>query len=177
MNTSIITSTRVLPALGVAALLTLAATTTAGATPLYSPSTVEVGGGGPWAASDDGDILVTGPALVLDWRKGDRLPATLTATLQPADGTLPEPDTCEPATATFIVEGERYATMTMAGAGTVCAVVVPFAPWIVTQEFDGIYTIIDSPRHTLRGDEGSFSLTLTQTGYASAHATDYIPEP
>lgn len=176
MNTTITTSTRVLLALGVAALVTLAATTSAGAKPLYSPSTVEVGGGGQWTTSDDGDIIVTGPALVLDWRKGDRLPATLTATLEPADGTLPEPDTCEPASATFIVEGERYA-MTMAGVGTVCAVVVPFAPWVVTQEFDGIYTIIDSSRHTLRGDDGSFSLTLTQTGYASAHATDFIPEP
>jgi hypothetical protein len=175
MKNTTINLARALIAVGVAALLVLGSTSTASAERRDKPTTVSMSGSGPWVANDGGDIVVAGPADVLDWHNGDHLPATLTATMHPEGGTLPEPGTCKPASASFVVDGDRFADTTMVGTGTLCAVVVPVAPWIVIQEFQGIYEITEAGRRNLLGEDGSFSMSLLQIGWGTAHATSVIP--
>ena len=135
-----------------------------------------VGGGGIATVDADGSAVLTdGPALVSDRHLRDQLDATLDVVLAAADGSLPAPDTCEPASATFVVEGERDADMTLVGSGEVCAVRNPFAPSFVSQEFNGQHVVTDAKRPGLEGDHGSFRVTVTSGGFTSAYATSFVP--
>ena len=138
-------------------------------------STLFVGGGGLAVSNDDGTTVVEGPGLVHDKHLRLMLDATIHATMAPADGTLPAVDGCEPASATFVVDGERDADMTLTSQGPVCRVRNPFFPAYVTVEFDGQHQVVSAKRPQLRGETGSLSMTITPGGFTSLHADSFVP--
>jgi hypothetical protein len=162
---------RTAAALGLAAVFTLGTVSPVAAA---STPTLFVGGGGP-AVADGNGLVVEGPALVQDKHGRDMLDATIRATMVAADGSLPAVDECEPATATFVVEGERDADMTLRGQGTVCTVRNAFFPAYVTVEFDGQHQIVEAKRPQLRGTIGSLSVTVTPGGFTSLYADSVVP--
>jgi hypothetical protein len=161
-------------ALGLAAVLTLGVGDAVDAAPA---STLFVGGGGIAQVDDTGVVVVEGPALVQDKQLRDMLDATIRATMSPTVGELPAIGECKPASATFVVEGERDADMTLASQGTVCRVQNPFFPAYVTVEFDGLHEVVDAKRPQLRGATGSLSITVTPGGFTSLHADSFVPSP
>jgi hypothetical protein len=163
-------------ALSVAAALALGSTSPAAAAP-SGTAALFVGGGGSAVTDGNGGVVVEGPALVQDKHGRDMLDATIRATMAPADGSLPAVDECEPAAATFVVQGERDATMTLTGPGTVCTVRNAFFPTYITVEFDGQHEVVEAKRPQLRGTTGSLSITITPSGFTSLHADSFVPTP
>lgn len=159
---------------GLATVLILGAPHPAGAMPT---STLFVGGGGIAQIDGDGTVLVEGPALVQDKHLRDLLDATIVATMAPADGALPTIGECEPAAASFVVDGERDADMTLVSNGTVCRVQHPLFPAYVTLEFDGLHDVVEAKRPQLRLTTGTMSITVGPGGFTSLHADSFVPSP
>jgi hypothetical protein len=163
--------TRALAVLGVAATSTLGFGV-AGAEARVPKPVLQVDGGTSYTINGAGDAVVTGPAEV-EFRHTGILPATITATLSPDDGTLPEPETCEPATAKFIVTGDAgRVDMRLRGKGEVCGEFPQPPTSIVTHVFTGRYHVIDARRDALLGTNGFFEVRLATDNLASAFAID-----
>jgi hypothetical protein len=161
-------------ALAVASVLALGSVNPAAAAPSETP-TLSVGGGGNAVADGNGTVVVEGTALVQDKHLRDMLDATIRATMAAADGSLPAVDECEPATATFVIDGQRDADLTLSGPGTVCTVRNSFFPAYITVEFDGQHQVVDAKRPQLRGTTGSFSIAITPGGFTSLYADSFVP--
>jgi len=163
-------------AVALGGLLTLALAAPAAAGGNGATDVFTVGGGGIYTVADDGSVVLDqGQALVTDRRVREMLDATLSVVLATDDGTFPEPDACEPASATFVVEGQRDVAMTLEGTGTYCARRHPVFPTFVERRFEGRYVVTDAKRPMLRGDEGTFSVTLSG-GFMAASTSSFIPE-
>jgi hypothetical protein len=159
---------------GLAAALALGAGSPAEATPA---SVLFVGGGGIAQFVTNGAIVVEGPALVQDKHLREMLDATIRATMTPTEGGLPAIGECTAASATFVVDGERDADMTLTSDGTVCRVQNAFFPAYVTLEFDGLHDVVEAKRPQIRGTSGSMSITVSPGGFTSLHADSFVPSP
>ncbi len=162
--------------LGVATVLALGVSNPVAAEPAGT-ATLYVGGGGVAEVDGTGAVVVEGPALVQNKHLRDMLDATIRATMTAVDGTLPDVDKCEPASATFLVDGERDSDMTLTSQGTVCRVRNAFFPAYITVEFDGQHDVVEAKRPQLRGVTGSLSMTITPGGFTSLHADSFVPSP
>ena len=160
----------------VAAALALGVGNPVAAEPAWT-STLFVGGGGQAVIHDDGTVVVEGPALVHDKHLRRTLDATIRATMTTPDGTLPAVGQCEPASTTFVVEGDRDSDVTLASQGTVCRVSNAFFPAYITVEFDGQHEVVEAKRPQLRGVTGSLSMTISPGGFTSLHADSFVPSP
>jgi hypothetical protein len=161
-------------AVGLAAVVTLGVGSPVAAT---ATSALFVGGGGIAEVDSTGAVIVEGPALVQDKQLRDMLDATIHATMAPTDGPLPAVGECTPASATFVIDGERDADMTLTSDGTVCRVQNSYFPAYVTVEFDGLHEVVEAKRPQLRGVTGSLSITVTPGGFTSLHADSFVPSP
>jgi hypothetical protein len=140
-------------------------------------STLFVGGGGIATNDGHGTVTVEGPALVQDKHFRTMLDATIRATMTVPDGSLPAIGECESAIATFVVDGERDADMTLISDGTVCYFQHPNFPTYTALEFDGFHEVIEAKRPQLRGTTGSMSMTVSPAGFTSLHADSFVPTP
>ena len=159
--------TRALAVVGLVATSTLGLGV-AGAQARVPKPVLQVDGGSSYTLSPAGDAVVTGPAEV-EFRHTGILPATLS----PDDGTLPEPETCEPATAKFVVTGDAgRVDMRLRGKGEVCGEFPQPPTSIVTHVFTGRYHVIDARRDARIGTNGFFQVRLaTDTSPACSIAT------
>ena len=96
---------------------------------------------------------------------------TYTATLAAADGSLPEPGVCEPATATLEVTGPKHRYLRLAASGEICGTWAD-ATYVVTHSFVGRYDVVDGSVHKTRGTDGWISLVLATEGRANVEAID-----
>ncbi len=94
------------------------------------------------------------------------------AVLTPDDGTLPDPETCEPASATITVTGDHRVAMKLVGTGSVCGFYPQEPTSIVTQVFTGRYDVVEARRTKVLGTDGFFEIRLANNGSASAFAID-----
>ncbi len=125
---------------------------------------------GTWAQSGD-SAIVTGSGDVYLPRFKEPMQGVVNAGLTPDDGTMPEPETCEPAHATIVVEGNKHVSETLTGDGQVCGV-FPQDPFIVTHVFTGRYNIVDTAKNTLRKADGFFEIRLGLNSLGSAFSID-----
>lgn len=126
---------------------------------------VNFSGLGTYVVLGDGSAALAGTAT------GEPLDGTYEATLVPADGTLPEPGACEPATAAVRLEGLRDRFLELTSQGTVCGQYLQ-PPFVVTHVFTGRYDITAASRRPLVGTDGFVELRLAVDGRASAFAVD-----
>lgn len=96
---------------------------------------------------------------------------TYTATLAATDGSLPEPGSCEPATATVNVVGSRARHLQLTGSGQVCGEWTD-ATYVVTHRFAGRYEVTAASARRLRGTDGWYSLILATQGRANVEVID-----
>src|SRR5688500_15825872 len=130
-------SRRLALAITLAAVLTLGATTPAGAEAANPPSFL-LDGGDRWFTHDVGWYqVVQGPAeVVLNGRR--TLSATLAATIQPDDHTMPAPGECESGITFVFVDGQRRgADAMLSSAGEICGHHVQPPTSVVTHTFTG----------------------------------------
>ncbi|MGZ4727080.1 MAG: hypothetical protein ACXWB2_05125 [Acidimicrobiales bacterium] len=167
-----VASVRTLAVVGVAALVTLGSVSPASARPrpvqavyldAYS-TTSTTDEQGSTSFTTDGEVSVR--------LHGALLPATVTAVLTPDDGTLPDSESCEPASASITVTGANRVAMQLVGTGTVCGAYPQEPTSIVTQVFTGRYDVVEARRAKVRGTDGFFEIRLADDGSASAFAID-----
>ena len=127
---------------------------------------IDTRGLGTYTAIDAGAVAVAGSAT------GTPFDGTVTGTLVVADGSLPEPGVCEPATATQRVDGSRQRFLELASTGNVCGTWVQPGASIVTHVFTGRYDVIASTQRRLLGTDGFHEIRLTNAGTASVFAID-----
>ena len=118
-----------------------------------------------YTLDEDGSARFTGDVI------GKPFDGTYTAVLTPADGTFPEPDVCEPATATVDITGAKGRYLQMAATGNVCG------RWSGTgssdtHRFIGRYVVVDSSARNTRGTDGWIGLSLITEGRAYIEAFD-----
>jgi hypothetical protein len=94
-----------------------------------------------------------------------------TATLAAADGSLPEPGACEPATVAVAVDGPRKRSLRLTASGEVCGT-WPDETYVVTHSFVGRYEVADASTRRPRGTDGWISLVLATEGRANIEAID-----
>lgn len=120
---------------------------------------------GSYALDADGTAHVSGTVT------GRPFGGTYTAELAGADGSLPAPGECEPATAAVHVTGTRHRTLDLAATGEVCGRWVD-ATYVVTHDFVGQYVVTDASARRLRGTDGWISVILATEGRANVEAID-----
>jgi hypothetical protein len=113
----------------------------------------------------DGAAVVTGEI------EGKPFDGSYVATLAAADGSLPEPGVCEPATVSFHLDGPRRRFVDAEATGDVCGEFVQ-PPYIVTHSFTGRYDIVDSSRRRIEGTDGFLEVRLGDDGSASTFLID-----
>jgi hypothetical protein len=101
---------------------------------------------------------------------GDPFDGTYAATLAAADGSLPEPGSCEPATATLSVTSAKR-SMHLDATGEVCGEFTD-ATYVVTHSFVGRYDVADATPRRLKGTDGWISFILATEGRANVEAFD-----
>ena len=153
-------------ALTLGALLTLGATTPAGAA--KAPRFL-LNGGDHWFTHDVGYPVVLGPAEIQLHKRTHN--GELSANIHPDDHTMPAPGDCEPALAFVNVEGERGANASLSSAGEVCGLFVQAPDSIVTHTFTGPMTIEESDRRRLAAKTGFLEIRLAENGRAHVFAT------
>lgn len=157
----------------IAAALAAAATVVALAAPAAGASSkpvLTVDGRGTWTAAGGG-AAVTATGAVYD-RANTAHPAQIRATLTPSDGSLPAPETCEPATAVFEVTGDRTATLTLAGSGQVCGRYPQVPTSVVTHVFTGRYEVTAAAHKRVLGTDGWYEIRLALDDVAGVFAVD-----
>jgi hypothetical protein len=101
---------------------------------------------------------------------GDPFDGTYAATLAAADGSLPAPGSCEPATGTLsVTSGKR--SMHLDATGEVCGEFTD-ATYVVTHSFVGRYEVTAATPRRLQGTDGWISFILATEGRANVEAFD-----
>ncbi len=126
---------------------------------------VNFDGYGSYTLAGDGSVSYGGTAT------GEPFDGNYTGTLTPADGTLPAAGTCEDGTATLVLQGDRNRSLELVATGDICGQHVQ-PPFIVTQVFTGRYEIVAASQKRFLGDEGFFSVRLSNDGQASVFGID-----
>ncbi len=146
------------------ALLVATTATAAGATP---PPRIDLRGAevGSFVLDDAGSARLAGTVT------GRPFDGGYTATLSADDGSLPEPGSCEPATATLHVTGPRGKYVDLAATGEVCGT-RPDATYVVTHDFTGRYDVTASSARNLRGTDGWIGIVLATEGRADVEVFD-----
>jgi hypothetical protein len=150
------------------ALLTVGTAGLAAAPAIAAPPPVidlRGAGVGSYTLDADGTAHLSGAVT------GAPFDGAYTATLSSADGTLPVPGTCEPATGTLEVAGSRSRTLELAATGQLCGTWAD-ATYVVTHRFVGRYVVADASARRLRGTDGWISLILATEGRANVEAID-----
>lgn len=115
---------------------------------------------------------VDGTAVIRDGTvTGRPFGGPYTATLAADDGSLPEPGTCEPATATLVVDPPRRPLLSLAAVGVVCGEHVT-TTWKATHRFTGRYEVVASSRRKIRGTDGFLEGVLAVEDEANVFAID-----
>jgi hypothetical protein len=131
------------------------------------PPLIDLRGSGPASyVLDDAGTARLGGAVA-----GDPFDGTYTATLAATDGSLPEPGTCETATAIVDVVGSRERHLQLSGSGSVCGEWTD-ATYVVTHRFVGRYEVSAATARRLRGTDGWYTLVLATEGRAHLEAID-----
>jgi hypothetical protein len=143
--------------------------TTVGAFPAEAarPPVIDLHGHGlaSYVIDDAGTARLSGAVT------GAPFDGTYTATLAATDGSLPEPGSCEPATATVNVVGSRLRHLELTGSGRVCGEWTD-ATYVVTHRFVGRYEVTASSARRLLGTDGWYTLILATEGRANLEAID-----
>jgi hypothetical protein len=126
---------------------------------------INLSGMGTYTMSDPGLAVADGTVT------GVPFAGSFHATLQAADGTLPDPGVCEPGHATIRIHGSRDRRVVLGGDGNICGQFVQ-PPYVVTQVFTGRYDVASSSVRKLRGGDGWFEVRLANDGRASVSAFD-----
>jgi hypothetical protein len=126
---------------------------------------VDLNGAGTYVIRNDGSAALAGTA------SGEPYDGSYEAALTPADGTLPEAGTCEPATASLRVAGAHQRFVELTAGGRVCGQYLQ-PPNIVTHVFTGRYGITAASRRPLVGTDGFLEVRLVVDGRASVFAID-----
>lgn len=113
----------------------------------------------------------TGAARLSGEVTGRPFGGAYSATLAAADGSLPEPGTCEPAASTLEVTGPRDQHLRLEAAGEVCGLWAD-TTYVVTHRFVGSYVVTASSERRLRGTDGWMSTILATEGRANVEAID-----
>lgn len=143
----------------VAGLASLAVAQPAGAGTRYA---VEFNGIGTYAVND-------GAAEFVGVTTGRPVDGDHVGRLSAADGTLPVPGECEPADATFRVDGAKGRFLDMGISGTVCGLWVGTGN-VVTHAFTGRYLVEAGKPKRFVGTDGFFEIRLTDDGRAVVFA-------
>lgn len=145
----------------------LLAMLTAGPALAARPPVVDLRGAGvgSYTLDSDGSARLSGAVT------GAPFDGAYTATLTSADGSLPEPGDCEPATAAVDVAGPKGRTLHLAAEGEVCGTWVD-ATYVVTHRFVGRYVVTDASARRLRGTDGWITVILATEGRANLEAVD-----
>lgn len=122
-------------------------------------------GTGSYVLDDSGSAHLAGAVT------GTPFDGEYTATLTADDGDLPDPGSCEPATASLHVTGSRSRYLVLAATGEVCGLWVQ-APYVVTHRFVGRYVVEETSQRKLRGTDGWISVSLATEGRANVEAID-----
>ncbi len=115
--------------------------------------------------------VVDGAAAVSGQMDGRPYSGAYTATLTAADGSLPEPGECEPASATFHLDSRVGRFLDVAATGDVCGEFVQL-PYITTHAFVGRYDVTGSTKQNVLGTDGWFEIRLGDDGSASTFLVD-----
>jgi hypothetical protein len=161
-------STKLVALVTGAALIPCAAlVATAGTADAAPPPKLDLRGAsmGSFELDPDGSARLAGTVT------GTPFDGAYTATLAAADGSLPEPGHCEPATATLEVTGPKGRHLGLAATGEVCGEWAD-ATYVVTHRFVGRYDVAVAPTGRLRGTDGWISLILATGGRANVEAID-----
>ena len=126
---------------------------------------IDAGGPGTYTLAADGSAVITGTAT------GTPFEGPYTATLAAADGTLPAPGECEPATVTARLDGPGGRYVELQSTDEVCGQHLQ-PPYVVTQVFTGRYTITASSKRNLIGTDGFVEARLATDGRAFMFAID-----
>jgi hypothetical protein len=152
------------------ALVTAGLTAALALAPLTSASAgqkpkIDFSGSGAYGVTA-GDVAVARGTVT-----GTPFTGTFRATLQPVDGSLPEPGVCEPGRAAIRIDGAggRYAVLV--GAADICGQ-HPDATYVVTQVFSSDYDVAATSVRKLRGGDGWMEIRLTTDGRAVVTAFD-----
>jgi hypothetical protein len=114
---------------------------------------IDVGGPGTFVIEADGSATVSADVT------GRPFGGSSVTVLAADDGSLPEPGSCEPATATFHLAGAGREYLDVTATGDVCGEFVQL-PYIVTHVFTGRYTVTDASKRNLVGTDGFFEVRL-----------------
>ena len=147
---------------GLAAALALAPVASAQAA---SKPAVDFGGSGSYSVQSDGVAVATGSIT------GTPFNGTFRASLQPLDGSLPEPGVCEPGHASIRIDGPRGRYAVLLGNASVCGRYVE-PPNVVTQLFSSTYHVVSTSEKKLRGGDGWMEIRLTVDGRGVVSAFD-----
>jgi hypothetical protein len=163
--------TVVIASLGITTLATLTSLSPANAAAAPKPE-LQLDGFGTYELDSSGQAVVSAPGEVFFKNQKKSFDAVITAVLTADDGTLPEPEACESASATFTVAGGDKASMTLSGTGLVCAEFPQEPTSIVTHVFTGRYTVDDAANRKVVDTDGFFEIRLGLGNVASAFAID-----
>jgi len=112
-----------------------------------------------------------GNALSSGTVSGAPFNGSFTASLQPLDGSLPEPGVCEDGHASIRITGPRGQYAVFIGNGTVCGKYGE-APNVVPQVFTGTYSVAATSERKLQGGDGWMEVRLTGAGGSTVTAYD-----
>lgn len=162
MNLPLKTLAFLMAALVALAALTSPTTAVAAGKPLIDLRGASVGS---YVLDDAGTAHLSGEVT------GKPYDGAYTASLTADDGTLPEPGTCEAATATLEVDGPRRKYLELAATGTVCGTWTD-ATYVVTHRFTGRYVVTAGSERRIVGTDGWISQILAKGGAANVEVFD-----
>ena len=126
---------------------------------------VDFDGHGTYSVASDGSAALAGAGT------GDPFDAAYTTTLAASDGTLPDPGTCEPGTATVTLEGSRGRFLELVATGDLCGKHLQ-PPYVETHRFTGRYDVVSSWQKRFLGSDGFLQVSLFTEGRAGVFAID-----
>jgi hypothetical protein len=145
----------------------LLVTATAAPAQAAKPPAIDLRGAdvGSYVLDGDGAARLTGHLL------GRPFDGAYTAELAATDGILPEPGTCEPATAVLDLTGTRGRHLELTATGEVCGT-WPDATYVVTHDFTGRYEVTAASTRRLRGTDGWIGIVLATEDRANVQVFD-----
>ncbi|HEX2063970.1 MAG TPA: hypothetical protein VHE80_06080 [Acidimicrobiales bacterium] len=126
---------------------------------------VDFDGHGTYTMAGDGSAGLTGTGT------GEPFDGSYVAALAASDGTLPDPGSCEAATATVTLQGPRGRFLELAATGDVCGRHLQ-SPYVVTQLFTGRYEVVSAWQKRFLGSDGFLEVYLATDGRAGVVAID-----